>query len=326
MSPATMKAVVYRRYGPPEVLEFKDTEMPSVGDDDVLVRVHAAAVNPGDLYSVLGKPHVGVRLMAGLLAPRHPVPGRASAGTVEEVGRNVTRFAPGDEVYGETSGGGFAEYVSATEKLWARKADNITFVEAAAVPLAGLTALQGLRDKGRVQPGSRVLINGASGGVGTLAVQIARALGAEVTAVCSTRNIEMMRSLGAAHVVDYTREDFSRGGPRYDVVFDLIGNRRLGELRRILTPTGTLVLSSGPPSPTIRRIIKALMMSPFFRQRLVPNLQMPSGDDLERLTELIEAGEVKPVIDQVYPLSQAADALRYQAEGHAQGRTIITMQ
>lgn len=325
-SHATMKAVVYREYGSPEVLKFENIEVPAVGDDDVLVRVHAAAVNPGDVFSVLGRPYVGARLVTGLLAPRHPVPGRASAGTVEAVGRNVTRFAPGDQVYGETSGGAYAEYISAAEKLLARKPDNITFEEAAAVPLSGVTALQGLRDKGGVQPKSTVLINGASGGVGTLAVQIARALGAEVTAVCSTRNIEMMKSLGVDHVVDYPREDFTRGGPRYDVVFDLIGNRPLTKLRRILTPTGTLVLSSGPPSPTIRRIIKALVMSPFIRQRLVPVLQMPSARDLEQLTELIEAGDVKPVIDRVYPLSRAPEALRYQAEGHAQGRTVITMQ
>lgn len=323
---ATMKAVVYRRYGPPEDLELEDIEVPSVGGGDVLVRVHAAAVNPGDVFSVLGRPYVGVRLLTGLLTPKQPVPGRAFAGTVETVGGNVTRFAPGDEVYGETSYGGYAEYISAAEKLLARRPQNITFEEAAAVPLSGVTALQGLRDKGRVQPESKVLVNGASGGVGTLAVQIARVFGAEVTAVSSTRNIETMKALGAHHVVDYTRQDFTQDRSRYDVVFDLIGNRPLTELTRILTPTGTLVLSSGPPSPTIRRIIRALLMSPFTRQRLVPNVQRISAPDLERLTTMIEADELRPVIDMVYPLSQAPEALRYHAEGHAQGRTVITMR
>jgi NADPH:quinone reductase-like Zn-dependent oxidoreductase len=323
---ATMQAVVSRRYGPPEALEFEILEMPAVGDSDVLVRVHAAAVNPGDVFSVLGRPYVGARAVTGVLAPRHPVPGRAFAGTVEAVGSNVSRFAPGDDVYGETSGGAYADYLAAADKLLARKPANVTFEEAAAVPLSGVTALQGLRDRGRVQPNSRVLINGASGGVGTLAVQIARVLGGEVTAVCSTRNIELVRSLGAQHVVDYTREDFTQGGRRYDVVFDLIGNRSLTELRRILTATGTLVLSSGPPSPTIRRLLKALVLSPLVRQRLVPNVQRLSGEDLERLTEWIEAGDVRPVIDRAYPLRQAPEALRYQAEGHAQGRTVITIR
>jgi NADPH:quinone reductase-like Zn-dependent oxidoreductase len=320
-----MRAVVYRAYGSPEVLELDDIDMPTVGDSDVLIRVHAAAVNPGDFFSLLGRPYL-VRLATGLVAPRRPVLGRVFAGTVEGVGRNVSRFQRGDEVYGEIPGGTYAEYVSAAEKVLGRKPRNTTFEQAAAVPLSGVTALQGLRDKGQVHAGSRVLINGASGGVGTFAVQIARALGAEVTAVCSTRNIEMARSLGADHVIDYTREDFTVGGPGYDVVFDLIGNHSLAELRRTLTPTGTLVLSNGPPSPTIRRILKALVISPFLPQRMTALLQTPSQEDLEHLTKLIEAGSVTPIVDRTYPLNEAPAALRYQGGGHARGRTIITLQ
>jgi len=320
-----MRSVVYRAYGSPEVLELDDIEVPTVGDGDVLIRVHAAAVNPGDFFSLLGRPYL-VRLATGLLAPRRPVLGRAFAGTVEAVSRNASRFQRGDEVYGEIPGGAYAEYVSVAEKVLARKPRNATFEQAAAVPLSGVTALQGLRDKGQVHAGSRVLINGASGGVGTFAVQIARALGAEVTAVCSTRNVEVARSLGADHVIDYTREDFTLGGPAYDVVFDLVGNHSLAELRRTLTPTGTIVLSSGPPSPTIRRILKALVISPFLGQRMTALLQTPSQEDLEHLTKLIEAGSVIPIVDRTYPINEAPAALRYQGRGHARGRTIITVQ
>ena len=319
-----MRAVLYRRYGSPDVLELDDVDVPATGDDDVLVRVHAAAVNPGDLYSLLGRPYV-VRLITGLVTPRQPVLGRAFAGTVEAVGENVSRFRPGDEVYGEIPGGAYAEYVSVAERVLARKPHNTPFEEAAAVPLSGVTALKGLRDKGEVAPGNKVLINGASGGVGTLAVQIARSMGAEVTAVCSSRNVEMVQSLGADHVVDYTGEDFTLGRG-YDVVFDLVGNRSLAELRRTLTPTGTLVLSSGPPSPTIRRIITALVLSPFLRGRMAPLLQRSSREDLEHLTELIEASTLTPVIDRTYRLSDAPEAIRYQGQGHARGRTVITMK
>jgi NADPH:quinone reductase-like Zn-dependent oxidoreductase len=323
-STTTMRAMVQRGYGPPDLLGLENLEVPAVPKDHVLVRVHAAAVNPGDVFSLTGRPYV-VRLVTGLVKPRNPVPGLAFSGTVESVSRGVSRFRPGDAVYGETSRGAYAEYVSVREGLLAMKPDNATFEQAAAVPLSGVTALQGLRDKGRVAPGSKVLINGASGGVGTFAVQIGRSLGAEVTAVCSTRNVEMLRSLGAHHVIDYTREDFTRTRERYDVVFDLIGNHSLSDLRRILTTTGTLVLSSGPPSPTLRRILMALLWTPFVSQLLVPLLQNPNGEDLDYLTDLIESGEVTSVLDRIFPLDEAPEALRYQGEGHARGRTIIAV-
>lgn len=319
-----MQAVLHRGYGPPEALTLEEVGIPAVADDQALVRVHAAAVNPGDLFSLLGRP-LAARVMTGLMSPRQPIRGRAFAGTVEKVGWKVTRFAPGDQVYAEASGGGYAEYAAVSEKLLAAKPMNLTFEEAATVPLAGVTALQGLRDTGRVTSGDTVLVNGASGGVGTLAVQIARILGAEVTAVASTRNLDLMEELGADHVVDYTRDAFARGDRRYDVVLDLVGNRTLTELRRILTPNGTLVLSSGPPSPTLRRILKALALSPFVSQRLVPLVQSASGEDLEELTRMIESGRLRPVVDRVYPLGQASQALRYQADGHARGRTVITL-
>ncbi len=321
----TMRAIVQRGYGSPELLGYEEVDVPAVDDDQVLVRVHAAAVNPGDVFSLAGRPFV-VRLVSGMAKPRNPVPGHAFSGTVERLGRNASRFLPGDAVYGEASRGAYAEYVSVHERVLARKPDNTTFEQAAAVPVSGVTALQGLRDKGRVAPGSKVLINGASGGVGTFAVQIGRSLGAEVTAVGSTRNVEMLRSLGAHHVIDYTREDFTRSGERYDVAFDLIGNHSLADLRRILTPTGTLVLSSGPPSPTLRRNLKALLWTPFVGQRLVPLLQTPNAEDLDHLTDLIEAGEVTSVLDRVYPLDEGPEALRYQGRGHARGRTIIAIR
>ena len=318
----TMRAIVQPGYGSPAVLRYEEVEVPDVEDDQVLVRVRAAAVNPGDVFSLRGRPYV-VRLVTGMGKPRNPVPGHAFSGTVELVGRNVRRFRPSDGVYGEASRGAYSEFVSVRESVLARKPENTTFEQAAAVPVSGVTALQGLRDKGRVKPGARVLINGASGGVGTFAVQIGLSLGANVTAVCSTRNVELLRSLGADHVIDYTREDFTRAGDRYDVVFDLIGNHSLSNLRRILAPTGTLVLSSGPPSPTLRRILKALVWTPFVSQRMVPLLQTTNGRDLEHLTDLIEAGKVVPVLDRVYPLDEAPEALRYQSEGHARGRTIV---
>lgn len=321
----TMRAATYRAYGPPEAIEHAEVPVPDTGDNDVLVRVHAAAVNPGDYFSLLGRPWV-VRLATGLSKPRQVIPGRAFAGTVESLGHGATRFRPGDEIYGEISGGAYAEFASVDEKSLARKPRNATFEEAAAVPISGVTALQGLRDVGRVTSGASVLINGASGGVGTMAVQIARALGAEVTAVCRAENAEMMASLGAHHLVDYTKEDFTRHRGSYDVVFDVIGNHSLIDIRRSITRSGTLVLSSGPPSPTIRRIFAALVLSPFLSQRLRPLLQKASVHDLDRLTQMVESGEVVPVVDRAFPLNLAAEALRYQGEGHARGRTVITMK
>lgn len=321
----SMRAVAQRSYGPPKALTLTEVEVPAMRERDVLVRVHAAAVNPGDVFSLMGRPYL-VRVVTGLLRPRNPVPGIAFSGTVAGLGRRVSTFQTGDKVYGEAPRGAYAEYVAVPAPRLARKPDNLTFEQAAAVPVAGVTALQGLRDKGRIAPGSRLLINGASGGVGTLAVQIGCSLGAVVTAVASTRNVERMRSLGAHHVIDYTQEDFTHRDERYDVVFDLIGNHSLQALRSILTPGGTLVLSSGPPSPTLRRIFTALLWSPFVSQHLRPLLQTSSREGLQSLTEMIEASEVTPILDRVYPLEEAAAALRYQAEGHARGRTVISVR
>jgi NADPH:quinone reductase-like Zn-dependent oxidoreductase len=321
---STMKAMVYHQYGTPDVLALREAPVPAPADDEVLVRVHAAGVDPGVWFCLLGTPFV-VRAAVGLRRPRCPIPGRALAGRVEAVGRRVTRRRPGDAVYGEISGGAYAEYVAAPAAALAPKPANLTFEQAAAVPLSAVTALQGLRDKGRIQPGQQVLINGASGGVGTFAVQVAKAFGAHVTGVCSTRNVELVRSIGADQVIDYTREDFTRSGARYDLIFDLIGNHSLAACRRALTPTGRLVLSSGPPSPVFRRIIAALVLSPFMGQKMVPLLAMSVASDLETLTALIEAGKITPVIDRTYPLSETPEALRRQGEGHARGKTIVTI-
>lgn len=319
-----MKAIIQRRYGTPDVLEYGDVDVPEIGDDEVRVRVRAAGVDPGVWFCVSGKPFV-VRAAVGLSKPRHSIPGRAMAGHVEAVGKNASRFQPDDEVYGELTGGAYAEYVAAPEKVLARKPANLTFEQAAAVPLSAATALQGVRDKGRTQPGQHVLVNGASGGVGTFAVQIAKALGAEVTGVCSGKNADLVGSLGADHVVDYALEDFTESGQRYDVVFDLIGNHSLRACRRALAPNGRLVLSSGPPSPVIRRLLAAVTLSPFMQKKMVPLLQTPNSDDLETLTQLVEAGAVTPVIDRTYPLHHAAEALRRQGEGHMRGKTVITI-
>ncbi|CAN5897825.1 NAD(P)-dependent alcohol dehydrogenase [soil metagenome] len=319
-----MKAIVYDRYGPPSVLELQEVAVPDVGDHEVLVRVHAAGVDPGVWFTLVGKPYV-VRAASGLFRPRKTILGRAVAGRVEAVGSKVAEFEPGAEVFGEIAGGAYAEYVSAPAKALALKPANLTFTEAAAVPLSAVTALQGLRDKGRIRKGHSVLINGASGGVGTFGVQIAKHFGAEVTGVCSTKNADLVRSIGADHVIDYTQQDFTQSSRHYDLIFDLVGNHPLSAYRRSLTPEGTLLLSSGPPSPVIRRIIAALVLSPFVGQRMVPLLSVPRREDLEALTELIEAGAVAPVIDRTYPLSEVAEALRHQGEGHRRGKIIITV-
>ncbi|GAA2376685.1 NAD(P)-dependent alcohol dehydrogenase [Nonomuraea africana] len=322
-----MKAIVQHRYGSPDVLEFTDVDLPAVKDDEVLVRVRAAAVNHADWVMTRGMPYAA-RLAFGLRRPTTTVRGRDVAGQVEAVGAKVTRFRPGDEVYAETDAGSFAEYTRVPEGLLALKPANLTFEQAAAVPVAAIAALQALRDRGKVRPGQRVLINGASGGVGTFAVQLAKALGAEVTGVCSTRNLDLVRSIGADHVVDYSREDFTTGGRRYDLIVDLAGNRPLSACRRALTPTGTLVLSSGGGGRwfgPLRRIVSALAVSPFVRQSLRPHTATRSKDDLAVLTELIEAGKVTPAIDRTYPLSEAAEALRYFVEEHARAKIVITV-
>jgi NADPH:quinone reductase-like Zn-dependent oxidoreductase len=323
-----MKAIVLDRYGAPgDVLELQEIDKPVVGDDDVLVRVHAAGVDPGVWHLVRGEAYIA-RMAFGLRKPKNKALGRDAAGTVEAVGRNVTRLQPGDEVYAEIDTGSFAEYACVSEGVLGRKPANLTFEQAAAVPLSANTALQGLRDSGNVQPGQKVLINGASGGVGTFAVQIAKSLGADVTGVCSTRNVDLIRSIGADHVYDYTQEDFTRSGQRYDLILDLIGNHSLSDCRRALTPKGTLVLSSGNGGRWLGpfgRIINALALSPFVGQRLRPLVAKRSNENLVVLTELIESGKVTPVIDRTYPLSETPEAIRYVEEGHARGKVVIAV-
>lgn len=322
-----MKAIVHDTYGSPDVLKLKDVERPAVGPETVLIRVHAAAVNPADWHLTTGVPYF-FRAVSGLRTPRITIRGRDVAGTVEAVGENV-KLRPGDEVYGEVDAGSFAEYVCSSEDVVNPKPDNLTFEQAAAVPLAANTALQGLRDTGKVQPGQKVLINGASGGVGTFAVQIARSMGAEVTGVCSTRNVDMVRSIGADHVIDYTRQDFTRSGDYYDLIFDLVGNHPLPDCRRALTSDGMLILSAGKGGRwfgPVGRIVKALAVSAFVGQKLVPLAAKRSQERLAALTDLIEAGKVTPVIDRTYPLSEVPEAIRYVGEGHAQGKTVITVR
>jgi NADPH:quinone reductase-like Zn-dependent oxidoreductase len=323
-----MKAITYHRYGSPDVLEFQEIDTPVAKDDDVLIRVRAAAANPRDWHFMRGLPYV-IRPQFGLRRPRNPLLGSDVAGQVEAVGTNVTRFRPGDEVYADVVTGGFAEYTSVPEDVVAPKPANLTFEQAAAVPLAALTALQGLRDRGRTQPGQKVLIIGAGGGVGTFAVQIAKWLGAEVAGVCSTGKVDLVRSLGSDHVIDYTREDFVQSGQRYDLVLQLAGTRSPSDCRRALTPTGTLLLSSGESSGRwvgpIGRIVKAVLLSPFVRQRLVPFEAKRSVEDLRLMKELIEAGTVTPVIDRTFSLSDVPAAMRYLEAGHARGKIVITV-
>ena len=323
----TMRAIVQRAYGTAHVLRLEDIDKPVITDDQVLLRVRAAAVNHADWVYTTGRPLIA-RLAFGLRKPQQIVRGKDVAGVVEAVGKNVTQFRPGDEVYAEIEAGGFAEYASVPEKLLAHKPANLSFEQAATVPLSARTALQGLRDGGKVRSGQSVLINGASGGVGTFAVQIAKALGAEVTAVCSTRNAELAQSLGADHVVDYTREDFTTSGKRYDVIFDLIGNHSLTACRRALTPTGTLVLSSGTGGRALGpmgRILRALALSPFISQHLAPFTATLGRAPLDELRGLIESGRITPAIDRIYSLSETAEAIRYFAEEHARGKIVITL-
>ncbi len=323
---STMKAIVYRRYGSPDVLATEDVPRPVMKDGDVLVRVHAASVNPLDWHLLRGLPYI-VRPTAGWRKPKRNIPGVDVAGVIEAVGRNVTLFQPGDEVFGEKSRA-CAEYVCGPENLFVRKPAYLTMEQAAAVPVAAVTALQALRDKGRVQPGQKVLIDGASGGVGTFAVQIAKSYGAEVTGVCSTRNVDLVRSIGADHVIDYTNEDFTRSGQKYDLIIDNAGNRSLMALRRVLAPTGTLVVVGAPKGDwiaPIARIVGALLLSRFVSQRFVGHLTDTTRDDLVFLTELIEAGTVRPVIDRTYPLSEVPDAIRYLETMRARGKVVITV-
>jgi NADPH:quinone reductase-like Zn-dependent oxidoreductase len=324
-----MRAVVYTDYGPPDVLEVKDIKKSEPNDDQVLVKVHAAAVNPYDWHFIRGTPYMMRMMMGGLRKPKDPRIGVDYAGTVEAVGKNVTRFKPGDEVFGNRTGA-FAEYLCArADRAIALKPANITFEQAAGVPVAGLTALQGLRDHGKVQPGQKVLINGASGGVGTFAVQIAKALGAEVTGVCSTRNVDLVRSLGADHVIDYTKEDFTKGDERYDVILDNVGTQPLSGFRRVLKPNGIcVIIGGGGPNDgkwvgPMARPIKAKLMSPFISQKIGMMMAQGNPDDLKLIADLMQAGKVTTVIDRTYPLSEIREAVRYVEAGRARGKVII---
>ena len=321
-----MKAIVYRRYGSPDVLELQEVAKPEPKDGDVLVRVHAAALNPLDWHLLRGMPYI-VRPTAGWRTPKRNIPGVDVAGVVEAVGRNVTRLKPGDEVFGEKSRA-CAEFVCGPEELFVRKPVNLTPEQAAAVPVGAVTALQALREKGNVQPGQTVLINGASGGVGTFAVQLAKHFGAEVTGVCSTRNTDLVRSIGAEDVIDYTNEDFTRSGQRYDLVIDNVGNRSLISMRRALAPAGTLVLvgaSKGNWIAPIARVLAARQLSRFGNRKLVGMLTDIAREDLEYVTELIEAGKVTPVLDRTYPLREVSDAIRYLETMRARGKVVITV-
>jgi NADPH:quinone reductase-like Zn-dependent oxidoreductase len=322
-----MKAIVYHKYGPPDVLELKEVPKPTPKDDEVLLRVHAAVLHIGDCFAVRGAPFA-MRLVTGPLKPKHPIPGFDVAGQVEAVGPNVKQFRPGDLVFGACHGA-CAEYVCVRMDKLALKPANLTFEEAAAVPTSGLAALHALRDVGKVQPGQQVLINGASGGIGTFAVQIAKALGAEVTGVCSTSNVDLVRSIGADQVIDYTQQDFTRGTKRYDLIFDNVENRSLSACRRALTPSGMLILNSGTGAHGIAmlvRLAKPLVVSPFVRQKLRRFLSVPKHEDLVILKELAEAGKLRPVIDRTYPLHQTPAALGYIEGGHVRGKVVITVQ
>src|SRR2546430_647482 len=326
-----MKAIVYCDYGLPN-LKLQDVEKPVPNDDQLLVRVRAASVNPYDWHFVEGTPKIMRVLGVGFRKPKDTRLGVDFAGTVEAVGKNVTQFKPGDEVFGGR-GGAFAEYVCprATRAV-ALKPASLTFEQAASVNIAGVTALQALRDKGKVEPGQKVLINGASGGVGTFAVQIAKSFGADVTGVCSTRNVDLVRSLGADHVIDYTKEDFARGEQRYDVILDNVPNHSLSECRRILTPNGKYVMIGGGGPNDNRwvgpfgRVIKTMVLSPFTRQKMGMMMADANGKDLTILADMMQSGKLKPVIDRTYKLNEVPAAIAYLEEGHARGKVVITVE
>jgi NADPH:quinone reductase-like Zn-dependent oxidoreductase len=325
--PVTLKAIVQDRYGSPDVLEPREIDRPVVGDEHVLVRVRAAGVDQGVWHEVAGLPYL-FRARIGVRAPKNPVPGHDVAGIIEAVGEKVTGFQPEEEVFG-TCRGAFAEYACARADRLAPKPANLSFAQAAAVPTSAATALQALRDKGKVRAGQRVLIIGAGGGVGTFAVQLAKAYGAEVTGVCSTAKTELVRSLGADHVIDYTREDFADGRNRYGSILDIAGNRSLSHLRRALAPEGTLVIVGGEGGGKwfggIDRQLRAQMLSLFVRQKLGTLIAIARKDDLQVLREFLEAGTVKPVVDRTFPLSEVAEAIRYLREGRARGKVVVTV-
>jgi NADPH:quinone reductase-like Zn-dependent oxidoreductase len=321
-----MKAIVYHRYGPPDVLQFTEIEKPTAGEKRVLIKIRAASVNPYDFHFMRGTPYV-VRLMAGLGKPKSPRLGADVAGQIEAVGTKVTRFQPGDEVFG-LARGSFAEYACASEAGLALKPPHLTFEQAASAGIAALTALQGLRDKGHIRPGQKVLVNGAAGGVGTFAVQIAKSFGADVSGVCSSRNVEMVRSIGSDQVIDYTQQDFTRSGQRYDLILDAVGNHSLSEYRRVLNPKGVLVMaggSGGPWNMGLTRALRAFLWSQFSSRKLVGLLAKPNHEDLDTLRSLMESSKVTPVIDRQYTLAEVPEAIRYLEEGHVRGKVIITL-
>lgn len=316
-----MKAIVQNGYGSPAVLAIKEVANPTIQDNQVLVRVHAASINAGDYFSMRGSPWL-VRFMIGFPRPKDYILGWDFAGRVEAIGGAVTQFQPGDEVYGAISHA-YAEYVAAPADRLALKPANLSFEQAATAPTAAITALQGLRDAGKVKPGHKVLINGAAGGVGSFAVQIGKELGADVTGVCSTRNLEMVRSLGADYVVDYTREDFTRGERRYDLILDNVGNRAFSDLRRVLTPQGRIIPNSGHGGMSY--VVKAFLLAPFMRQQEKLLTTSANSKDLTILAKMIEAGKMMPVIDRIYAFEQTPEAIGYAAQGHARGKVVISL-
>ncbi|MBT3190947.1 MAG: NAD(P)-dependent alcohol dehydrogenase [Verrucomicrobia bacterium] len=320
-----MKAMVYEKYGPPDVFQFKEVEKPIPKDNEVLVRVHAASLNAGDWHMMRGEPFLMRILGGGLLKPKHKILGDEVAGRIEAVGRNINQFQPGDEVFGASVFGGYAEYACVDGRYLALKPAGMTFEEAAAVPIAAISALQGLRDRGQIQPGQKVLISGASGGVGTFAVQIAKWFGAEVTAVCSTKKLDMVRSIGADHVIDYTQEDFAQDGKRYDLILAIAGDRSISDYRRALSPKGICVVIGG----SMAQYSRAILLGPFFSmtgsKRMGVVMPKPNQEDLTLLAELSEAGKVVPVLDRRWALTEVAEALRYLEEGHARGKVVVTV-
>ncbi len=319
-----MKAIVQRSYGGPDTLEFRDVDRPTIGPNEVLVRVHAASVHIGDWVLMTGSPFV-MRFATGLRKPKNAVPGTDVAGTVEAVGVDVTHHRPGDEVFGWCAGA-FAEYASGPEDQFIAKPANLTFEQAAAVGVSATTALQLLRDNGKVQPGQKILINGASGGVGTFAVQIAKAFGAEVTGVTSTRNVDVVRAIGADHVVDYTSEDFTKGERRYDLILDNVGNHSMARTRRALSPTGTLISNGGGHAAgKLGRTIRTMLVSMFVRQQAAPTVKTQNHDDLVALKELVEAGKVTPVIDGTFPLARTREAIARVATARARGTIVVSI-
>jgi NADPH:quinone reductase-like Zn-dependent oxidoreductase len=322
-----MKAIIYTRYGSPDVLGLREVAKPTPKDDEVLIKVRAASVNSADLHLLRADPFL-TRLYSGPLKPKFNILGADVAGKVETVGKSVKQFKPGDDVFGDISGctwGGFAEYVCAREKALVMKPANISFEQAAAAPMAAVTALQGLRDKGRIQPGQKVLINGASGGVGTFAVQIAKHFGAEVTAVCSTENLEKARSIGADHVIDYTREDFTRNGQSYELIFAANGNRSISDYRRALSPNGIYVMSGGSMAQLSDAMLQGPWISMTGNKKMGNSLAKPNQADLAFVKGLLESGKIVPVIDRTYALGDVPEALHYLEAGHARGKVVITV-